>query len=111
MTTVVLAGLGVLVLALGALAVVSYRRHSRKARAKSAAAMATLLAEAEAIAAGRPEASASGSSAENQAPPVSSRLPSPITRDPVQEAYERGYRTGFSDGRAAAQFDAGQPEA
>jgi type II secretory pathway pseudopilin PulG len=81
-------------------AVISYRKHSATARRRSAAALATLLADAELIAAsGR---RASDDSPSTRAADPSAVAPIPAAADPLREAYERGYRQGFGDGRAAA---------
>lgn len=95
MDGIVIASVVLLIVLLFGLSYVNYRRHSRAAEAKSAAALAQLLAEGEQLAAlgnNRPEASAPTDT------PASAY-------NAVQDAFERGYRQGFRDGLAVGGSD------
>lgn len=91
-------------------AAANYRKHARRARAKSEAALATLLAETEQIAAeARVRNSQPGLADQIDAADVAAdtaKAPKPARPyepDPVREAYERGYRQGFLDGMAGSK--------
>ena len=109
MDGIVIASVALLIVLVFGLSYVSYRRPARAAEAKSAAALAQLLAEGEQLAALGPDANEPRVAATPSPPsvaPTATRAPeAPLTA--VQEAFERGYRQGFRDGLAGSDVSDG----